>query len=422
MLLDVTLTNYRSVKETQTVSFEAVTDKSLDGKQQISVDERLDLIKISAILGPNGSGKSAVLRAVEGMQSFVLAGENEANPLSIMTGSSFAFDKEWSSKPSKISIRSIIGRDEDTGLAKIYCYTLEADREKIHKETLFLQIGRSTRRMFERELILPDSKKQKQDQDQDQKTPIYAFSWGKQYFGEKKKLGKKVPPNRAFLQTAALAGSESVIPMYNWFKDSLSVIPLGLSSVSEQMIIKVLKQRPSWRKKIIDFLWCMDLLDIRDLRIAERGTERLIYIHGSGDNRFASYFSSESLGVRRLTLIALTFMESFIGNKTVISDDFSLFIHPSVTRHLLKTFIQGTSQSKSQIFISGVDATLLDDTLIRRDGLWFTTKGRSGGTIYYSLSDYKYRQKHDVSDMYINGAFGALPILSDFTFTPGKEI
>ena len=417
MLLDVTLKNYRSIKEPQTVSFEAVTDKSLDSQQLIPVDEKLDLIKISAVLGPNGSGKSAVLRAVEGIQSFILAGEDEVNPLSFMTGSSFAYDKEWASKPSRISIRSIIGKDEETGLAIIYWYTLEADREKIHKETLFVQIGRSTRRMFERILVVSDKKRDIQDA----KTPAYTFRWGKKYFGEKKKLGKRIPPNRAFLQAAALAGSESAIPMFNWFKNSLSVIPLGLSSVSEQLIINVLKQKPSWRKKIIDFLWCMDLMDIRDLRIAERESEHLIYIHGSGDNRFASYFSSESLGVRRLTLIAITFMEAFIGNKTVISDDFSLFIHPSVTRHLLKTFILGTNQSKSQIFISGVDATLLDDKLIRRDGLWFTTKGRSGGSIYYSLADYKYRQKHNASEMYSNGAFGALPILSDFIFDPGKE-
>jgi len=73
-------------------------------------------------------------------------------------------------------------------------------------------------------------------------------------------------------------------------------------------------------------------------------------------------------------------------------------------------------KSKSQMFISGVDATLLDDKLIRRDGIWFTTRGRQDGSIFYSLSDYKYRQKHDVSDMYRLGAFGALPILSEFVF------
>lgn len=415
MLLDITLTNFRSIKKTQTISFEAATDKSLDAQQVIKVDERIDLIKVAAVLGPNGSGKSAVLRAVEAVRSFVLAGENEVNPLGIMTGSSFAFDKAWSLKPSSITIRSILGKDEETGLAKIFCYTLEADREKVHKETLFLQIGRSTRRMFERELLVPE------EGGQNKSTPVYAFSWGKRYFGEKKKLGKKVPANRSFLQTAALADGESALPMYNWFKNSLSVIPLGLSSVSEKMIIQALKNKPSWRKKIINFLWCMDLMDIRDIRIAERETERLIYIHGAGDNRFASYFSSESLGVRRLTLIAITFMEAFIGNKTVISDDFSLFLHPGVTKHLLKIFVRGTNKSKSQLFISGVDMTLLDDTLIRRDGIWFTTKGRGGGSIYYSLSDYKYRQKHIASQMYTNGAFGALPILSDFIFDPGKE-
>jgi len=439
MLLDITLTNFRSVKQTQTVSFEAVTDKSLDQKQLIKVDENFDLIRISAILGPNGSGKSAVLRAVESVRSFVLAGDDDAfsgagagsgagivggqqegeeqgggsgNPLDVLIGSSFAYDREWASKPSKITLRMVVGNDAETGLAKIYVYTLEADREIVHRERLYLEVGRSTRRMFDR--ILQKDKNGKNAASSAE--PAYVFYWGKKYEGDKKKLGKKIPANRSFLQAAALAGSRSALPAYQWFRDFLTIIPLGLSSLSEQLIISKLQKKPSWRRNIVDFLWSMDLMDIRDIRITERGTKRLIYIHGAGDSRFATYFTSESLGVRRLTLIALTFMEAFLHNKTVVSDDFSLFLHPAVTRHLIKIFIRGTRSSESQLLISGVDPTLLDDTLIRRDGIWFTTRGRQDGSIFYSLSDYKYRQKHDVSDMYRLGAFGALPILSEFVF------
>ncbi len=415
MLLDITLENYRSVKERQTVSFEAVTDNSLDADQKIAIDERIDLIKIAAVVGPNGSGKSGVLRAVEAARAFVLAEESDTNPLNVMTGTAFAFDRDWASQPSRIELRAVIGIDEETGLARIYRYTLHADREKVHYEALFIQIGRSTRRFFERTLK-PGEKKA-------DGSPVYAFLWGKKYEGDKKKLGKRVPANRSFLQAAALKGGASVLPMYQWFRDRVDVIPLGLSAVSERMIIDTLKQYPGWRRKVVDFLWCMDLMDIRDLRIIEReGSSRLVYIHGAGDNRFASYFTSESLGVRRLTLISLMFMKAFIDSKTIISDDFSLFLHPGITTHLIQTFIRSSADTQSQMLISGVDITLMDDTLLRRDGIWFTTRGHSGGSVYYSLSDYKYRSKHVVSQMYRNGAFGALPILSDFIFENDKEI
>ncbi len=411
MLLDITLANFRSVKESQTVSFEAVTDKSLDGRQLIPIDENFDLLKAAAVIGPNGSGKSTVLRALEAMRSFVLFGEEEAaaegetEALAQFAGASFAFDRQWSEQPSSITVRMVSGIDAETGLARVYAYTLEADRTKVCRERLYLEVGRSVRRMFDR--VYTGS----------QDGGGYAFSWGKTYEGRKKKLGKQVPPDRSFLQAAALSGGESVQPIYRWFKEVLAVIPLGISSVSEQLIIDTLQRKPHLRYQVVDFLRSVDLGSIKDIRITKRGGGRLVYIHGSGENRFATYFTSESFGVRRLTMIALTYIEAVSRSRVIAADDFSLFLHPSVTRHLIRSFIKSSKESESQLLICGVDPTLLDDNLIRRDGIWFSQRSGQDGSKFYSLSDYKYRKKHVISEMYPQGAFGAIPIVSEFTFT-----
>lgn len=422
MLLDITMSNFRSVKESQSVSFEAVQDRSFDKQQIVPVGKKLNVLKTAAIVGPNGSGKSSVVRALEAIQTFVLADDLNENALSGFLGAPFSFDKDWRDRPSSVAVQVITGIDQESGDPEICCYTLEADKNIVHRETLVIRVGRSTRRLFDR--ILQETPTTQSTAPATENGPVYKFLWGKKYLGDKKKLGKRVPANRSFLAAAAAAGGESVMPMYLWIKDGLCSIPLGLSGASETQMIQTLTRRPELKQKVLEFLWCMDLMDIRDIRISDRGQERLIYIHGAGDSRFASYFASEAPGVRRLTLLAVSFMDAFTQKKTIISDDFSLFLHPSVTAHLLRIFIQGSKDIGSQLLITGVDTTLLDNGLLRRDGIWFTTKGHGAGTIYYSLSDYKYRKKHIVSQMYVNGAFGALPILSDFSFNPDliKEV
>lgn len=407
MLLDVTLTNYRPIKEEQCISLEAVTDKSLDENQKIAVDRNFDTLKIAAILGANSTGKSSVLRAVDSIRTLVTAPADEPDPLSVFIGSSFAFDKEYSSSPSTITIRSVFDIDEETGMANIYAYTVTADKNIIHRETLYLEVGRSKRRMFDR-IVKPETI--------GTEAVEYTFFWGKKYEGKKKKLGKRIAPNRTLLQAAALEGSASAVPMFRWFMDSLTVVPSGMSTEGEQIILNAIRRDSSLARKIVDFLWCMDLMDIRDLRITNREGGRLVFIHGARDSRFASLYTSESLAIRRLSLIAMAFLESAKAHKTLLIDDFGLYLHPEIITHLIKVFIKITQTTNGQLCITGVSPTLMDDKLIRRDGIWFSSRGCNDGAVFYSLSDYKYREKHDVQMMYRHGAFGALPILSDLSF------
>jgi hypothetical protein len=42
--------------------------------------------------------------------------------------------------------------------------------------------------------------------------------------------------------------------------------------------------------------------------------------------------------------------------------------------------------------------------------------------VYYSLADFKFsRSKERTEQLYMNGAFGALPITSEFSFTDAEK-
>ncbi len=180
MLLDMTIANFKSVRGEQTISFEAVRDNRFSESKVVSVTDKLKLIKSAAIIGPNGAGKSSFIRALEALKSIATASEETENPLVILSGTSFAYSEE-KDQPATIIIRTILGNDEESGDPVIGTYTLVADRTKIYEESLYHNVGRSKRRMFERTLkedalALADAEL------------TYTYRWGKYYRGDKKRL------------------------------------------------------------------------------------------------------------------------------------------------------------------------------------------------------------------------------------------
>ena len=104
MLLNMTIANFKSVKSPQTISFQAVKDSRLPASKVVSVNDRLDVIKTSAIIGPNGAGKSSFVRALEVLKRIVMAADGPENPLQgTLTGTTFAYGID---KATPATIRS----------------------------------------------------------------------------------------------------------------------------------------------------------------------------------------------------------------------------------------------------------------------------------------------------------------------------
>jgi len=402
----MTIANFKSVRSAQTISFEAVRDNRFPESKVVAVNDKLKLIKTAAIIGPNGAGKSSFVRALEALKGIVTAPEEIPNPLQILSGTSFAYSDE-KGQPSTIILRVVLEKGDDTKDSTIGIYTLVADREKIFEESMFTMIGRSKRLMFERKLneaslLLDDS------------DLSYKYRFGKNYRGEKKRLVSKVDEKHSFLQASMAKGSETTLPLYTWIDESLHLLPMGVSNLSEKYLIAQLTEHPAWVKQLTNFLWSVDITDIRDIKIKD---DRLIFVHTNVTQHYASYFSLESLSLRRLCLVGVAFFESFIKPRALIIDDFGMLLHPHVLAHIVEIFEESNTGYGSQMLAVDCNPSLLRPGLMRRDGIYFAEKNSESATVYYSLANFKYSKNRDKTEaQYLNGAFGSLPILSEFCF------
>ncbi len=410
MLLNMSIENFKSVKDQQTISFEAIKDNRFSKSKIVQVNDKLNLIKSAAIIGPNGAGKSSFVRALESLKSIICSSEDVNNPLQILSGTSFAYTRERNT-PCTITLRFVLEKGNLNNLEEepsiIGIYSFSANNKKITKESLYFVFNRSKKLMFERIEEL--------DPLADENSPIsYKYRFGKMYRGEKKRLIKKIDEKHTFLAEAAKKGGETTTSVVNWFDTNLHILPMGVSSLSEKYIIKQISEHPNWVEQLINFLWALDITDIKNIQVIK---DRLVFSHTNVMQSYATYYSLESLSLRRLCLIGIAFFESFIENKTLIIDDFGMLLHPNVLKHIIEIFEESNEITGSQLLAVDCNPSLLIPGLLRRDGVYFAQKNEKSETVYYSLADYRYSRSRDLtSEQYMHGAFGALPLLSDFYF------
>lgn len=82
-----------------------------------------------------------------------------------------------------------------------------------------------------------------------------------------------------------------------------------------------------------------------------------------------------------------------------------------------------TNPKRAQLLFTTHDAFLLSPGLFRRDQVWFTQKDSFGVTELYSLAEYKVRTGSPYEGDYLQGKYGATPIIGamEKMFTNGEE-
>lgn len=408
MLLSMTLANYKSVKDPQTISFVALNDKRLDQGKIIPATEKFNVLKTSAIIGPNGAGKSSFVRALEAVKGIVFAPQDIQNPLrKYLSKAAFAYG-DGKQRPCEITMDVLLDKGEKGNEEKpsiIATYTIKATQERFYEESLFYTIDGSKKVMFERKW----------------ENGTYRYRFGKYYRGEKKRQVAKLPEDRSFLQGAALKGGQTANELYSWLNNNLDVLPLGYGANAEKVIIESLKAHPEWSEQIVNFLWALDVTDIFRLQVIknDKGMETVgishCYVNAKGTEAYGQTFMNESLSLRRLILIAVSFFKAFLEEKTIVIDDFGQLLHPYVLTHIVEIF--HANDKDSQLIVVDCNPALLSKDLLRKDSIWFAQKGEESSTNFLSLADFKgIKAKQSIYDGYLQGIFGALPIESDFCF------
>ncbi len=93
-------------------------------------------------------------------------------------------------------------------------------------------------------------------------------------------------------------------------------------------------------------------------------------------------------------------------------DEFGNAMHPLLATEFVKLFQKHNANMKNQLIISTHLLSLMTLDLFRRDEIWFVDK-ENGVSMIYSLEDFKERFDKKLDKAYIEGRYGALPLIKD---------
>ena len=153
MLIEFSVSNFRSIRAKQTLSLVASPDSNHLERNVISNgDDEMRLLKSAVIYGPNAAGKSNLLRALETLRELVQNSATKTQEGQAINVSPFLFSTASSQQASEFEIVFVA----DDGIR--YHYFCAVSRERVIKEWLVAYpLGRA-QRWFEREYSADNSK------------------------------------------------------------------------------------------------------------------------------------------------------------------------------------------------------------------------------------------------------------------------
>ncbi len=139
--------------------------------------------------------------------------------------------------------------------------------------------------------------------------------------------------------------------------------------------------------------------------------KKLTANHSIGNARFSLPFAEESDGTQRLLhLLPALYVTNTVSFVFVI-DEFDRSLHPVLAYAFLKYFLESAAGPQRQLIATTHETHLLDRELLRRDEIWFAEKDALQQTHLSSLSDLCVRDDLQFEKSYVQGRFGAIPIV-----------
>ena len=423
MLIEFSVTNYRSFLPPQLLTLTANTaTELLEENSFVSPVSNLPRFLRSAVVyGPNAAGKSNLIQAISFMKRFVLSSAKESQEGEKIDAVPFLFNRQSSQNPSEFEVLFI-----QNGIR--YHYGFAVTSERVTGEWLFAYPEGRAQKWFERNYN-PETKKN-----------IWYF--GPKFTGRRKVWQEATRSNALFLSTAIQLNNEQLKPVFNWFDHKLHVIGHGENIFPEFSADECEKEEK--KKKILKFMNAADLsitdifLEKKEFSMKDLPAEMpqnlkeeiskeldgkkltsLFFMHpssGTGED-VALEFDEESAGTRKLFALAGPWLDVLDNGLVLLADELDTSLHPLLVRFLLNLFHNSeTNRHNAQLVFTTHDTTVLDQTLMRRDQVWFVEKDTENATRLYPLSDYKPRKGEALQKGYLYGRYGALPFPDELRF------
>lgn len=427
MLIEFHFKNFKSFRDEAVLNFFASSDKKLSENLLECPDERsAKLLSTSAIYGANASGKSTVFQAFEFAREFIVSSAKKS-PDSRIKVSPFLLD-DSKNQASQFEFTFINNKVR-------YQYGFAVTSQVVEREWLIDYPKGRARKLF--------------DRFQEGKKTVYEF--GANFKGEKDKLKELTRNNVLFLSVGATFNNKQLLDVYKWFVDKTSFI--GTADIPEPIVFDFIIEHPQVVENlkslikyadlgIVDFALAKSEPNISNLPdeipealrkaieafskvLEESGDENikafqsydLSISHKSGEKNMVFPWESESDGTRRLFGLSAPIFDALNNGKVLFVDEIDRSLHPLLTRKLVQLFQSvNTNPKGAQLVFNTHDTSLLGSGLLRRDQVWFLEKDQTGASHLYSLLDYSPRKDESLEKGYLQGRYGAIPFLGEFSF------
>jgi AAA15 family ATPase/GTPase len=407
MIINFSVENFGSIKDKQTLSFEADKSTHLEGYYVINTLGGMRLLKLALIYGANASGKTTILKALEFLRDLVLKpAEKKTDTLKF---SPFLFDSETAKQNSIISIDFI---QNDIR----YFYEVELNKNAISREELnFYHPNKAN--VFKRTTNIDK-----------QFTEIT--------FGSKIKKDKIIEKNleaNTLWNNTVLGGFlktnvdiRELKETVDWFAECLAPIVLTNTAlddyVTEQIESSVIN-----KKDVVPILKKADF-NISDIVINKEKKGKIASIniefeHTVNQVAYSLPIEIESQGTKRFYGFAGLLSLLIKKSAAVPIDELEASLHPDLYIHFLLSFL--INSKKSQLIATTHNREILSNKdIFRNDAIWFTDKSENSATELYSLSDFDSSVVRDTSNIfnaYKTGKLGGTPNLGDYYINNDDE-
>ena len=399
MLLEFSFANFLSFRDKVTISMvaTALRDRKADiGDATFGIgdDSAISLNRCCTLFGANASGKSNVVKALAFFKWFTMNSSKDVQAGEEIPVRNYALSSVSAAEPSLFEI--MLFADGNT-----YRYGFEVNTKEVCREWLYIKSDK--KRSKEIELFYRDGKRFETHP---------KFSIGKELADK-----NMVRDNALLLSLAGQFNDLYAKTIMNWLNDT-TIITANSETEIWAIALKAM-ENPETRNRMVEFSRYADL-GIEDISLSELGvlTSHTQY-DDEGRETASVTFSmkeSESEGTVKYFSLAYPILDTLEHGKRLIVDEFGSKLHTLLITRVISLFnTKAGNPNKAQLMVTLHDTNILNNSLLRRDQIWFTQKNGRGESELYSLSDYKVRSDASYEKDYLLGKYGATPIIEDLS-------
>ena len=421
MLLEFRVRNFRSIRDEQALNLVASSDKELAQTHLAPTGLKAtpNALRSVVVYGPNASGKSSLLRALDYLRAVVAESATVIQPGQTYNVQPFRLDAASAQQPTEFELTFLL-----SGVRHQYAFAMTAQR--IVSESLLVYRSSKPSQLFSRRHVEGDT---------------YDYVFSTYLSGPRKLWQESTRPNALFLSMAAQLNSEQLSPVFHWIVRNIVFLPAGAAVLPDFTTAMLATEQGC--ATVREFLSAADI-SIADIQAVSRKGMRAQWVMGAsglqtsqeereymmpvfehstpkGSAKFELHDESE--GTQRLYGLIAPVLDCLREGRVLVVDELDSSLHTLLVRRLITMFqTPELNPQGAQLIFSTHDTSLLDNTLFRRDQVWFTEKDTDQATRLYPLTDFSPRKQEAWERGYLAGRYGAVPFFGEWPSQAESEV